>query len=175
VHAARLRGLLACLEDVPHILCSVTELATCDAGTEVEVADGDAVILEVVGKVIAALGHGTDKDGNALVLVEAGNVVADAHNLRVEAEGDLAAVGGQVVGDGILNDFDQLFLRRGGADLVSVKQLHHQTCESLEGSRNAHSGRHPDEDVLCRLDVDLQLASLVDWRVEQGEQTLSPH
>jgi hypothetical protein len=152
----------------------VTELAACDAGTEVEVADGDAVILEVVGKVIAALGHGTNKDCNALVLLEAGDVVAHAHYFRVETERDLAAVWRQVVGDGVLDDFDQLLLRRGRADLVSVEQLHHQTCEALECTRDAHSRRDSDEDVLCRLNVDLQLAGLVDWRVEQGKQTLPP-
>jgi hypothetical protein len=68
-----------------------------------------------------------------------------------------------VVGDGVLDDLDELFLRRGGANLVSVKQLHHQTSEPLECSRNAHSRRDSDEDVLRSLDVDLQPAGLVDW------------
>ena len=30
-----------CLDDVPRVLCSVTELAACNASTETEVADAD--------------------------------------------------------------------------------------------------------------------------------------
>lgn len=57
------------LEDSPDVLCCVAELAACNAGTEVEVADTDTVVLDGVRKVIIALGHSTDEDGNALVLV----------------------------------------------------------------------------------------------------------
>jgi hypothetical protein len=99
-----------CLEDIPNVLSSVAELAAGNAGTEVKVADGNAVVLEVVGKVVVALGHGTNKYRYALVLVEICNVITYTHNLRVETERNLAAVGREVVGDGILDNLDELFL-----------------------------------------------------------------
>ena len=88
----------------------MAELAACNAGTEVEVADTDAVVLDSVREVIIALGHSTNEDGNALVLVEAANVVAQANNLGVETEGDFAAVGRQVISDWVLDHLDQLLL-----------------------------------------------------------------
>ena len=44
---------------------------------------------------------------------------------------------------------------------MPMKQLHHQTSESLKGSRNAHCWADPDKHVLGRLDVDLELARFV--------------
>jgi hypothetical protein len=98
------------LEDVPNVLCCVAELAACNAGTEVEVADTDAVVLDSVREVIVTLGHSTNEDGDALVLVEAANVVAQADNLGVETEGDFPAVGWQVISDWVLDHLDQLLL-----------------------------------------------------------------
>jgi hypothetical protein len=98
------------LEDIPDILGGVAELAAGNAGAEVEVADGNAVVLEVVGKVVVALGHGTNKYCYALVLIEICDVIAYAHNLRIETERNLAAVGWKVVGDGVLDNLDELLL-----------------------------------------------------------------
>jgi hypothetical protein len=151
----------------------VAEFTTRNAGTEVEIAYGNAVVLEVVGKVVVALCHGSDKDCYAFVLVEAGDVVADAHNFRVETERDLAAVGWEVVCYGVLDDFDELLLRRSGADLVAMEQLHHQTSKSLERSGNADGGADSNEHVLGCLNVNLKLARLVDGRIQKGEQTLT--
>ena len=152
----------------------MAELAACNAGTEVEVADTDAVVLDGVRKVIVALRHGTNEDCDALILVETANVVAQAYNLGVETEGHLAAVWWQVIGDGVLDNLDELLLGRGRPNLVPVQQLHHQTSKTLECSWDAHSGADPNEDVACSLDVDLQFACLVDRRVEKSEQTLAP-
>lgn len=69
------------LVDCPHVLCGVAELTARNAGTEIEVADSDAVILQVISKVIIAFGHRSDKDCYALVLVQSRDVVADTHNL----------------------------------------------------------------------------------------------
>jgi hypothetical protein len=77
-----------------------------------------------------------------------------------------------VVGDGILDDLDELLVGSSGADLVAMQQLDHQTGEALEGTRYAHGGVDLDEHAAGGLDVDLQLARLVDGRVEQGEQAL---
>ena len=160
------------LDDAPDVLGGVAELAASNAGTEIELADGDAVVFDTVGKVVVAFGHGTDENADALVGVQALNVVAYTHNLRVEAERDLAAVRGKVVGDGVLDDLDELLVGSRGADLVAMQQLHHQTGEALEGTRDAHGGVDLDEDAPRCLDVDLQLARLVDGRVEQRKQAL---
>lgn len=98
------------LEDTPNILCSVAEFAAGNAGTEVEVADTDAVVLDGIGEIIIALRHSTDKDCDALVLVEATDVITQAYHLSVETKSDLPAVGRQVIGDGVLDDLDQLLL-----------------------------------------------------------------
>lgn len=50
-----------------------------------------------------------------------------------------------------------------------MEELNHKTCEALERTRNAHSRRDFDKDALCGVDVDLKLASFVDWGVQQGE------
>jgi hypothetical protein len=144
----------------------MAELTACNAGTEIKLANGDAVVFDVVGKVVVALGHSTYEDCNALAFVEIANVVADTYDLGVEAERDLAAVGRQVIGDGVLDDLDELFLRRRGADLMSVQELDHESSESLECTRNAHCRADPDEHILGGVDVDLELSRLVDWRVE---------
>lgn len=49
-----------------------------------------------------------------------------------------------------------------------MQQLHHQTRESLERAWDAHSWVDLDENALRRLDVDLELASFVDWGVEES-------
>lgn len=67
-----------------------------------------------------------------------------------------------MVGDGVLDDLEQLLLRGGGADGELVEQLDHQTGEALEGTRNADGGRDFDEDALGGVDVDLELAGLVE-------------
>lgn len=72
--------IVGLLEDVPYVLGCMAEFAACNAGTKIELADGNTVILDMICKVIVALGHGADEDGNALVLVEAGNVIADTYN-----------------------------------------------------------------------------------------------
>lgn len=150
----------------------MAELAACNAGTEVKVADSDAVILEMISKVIVAFGHGSDEDCYALVLVEASDVVAYTHNFRIEAEGDLAAVGWEVVSDGVLDDLDELFLGCRGADLMAMEQLDHQTSEALECSRNADSWAHANEHVFGGLYVDLKLARLVDGRIKERKEAL---
>ena len=50
--------------------------------------------------------------------------------------------------------------------------MDHETGEALERSGNANSRANFDQDAFCSVDVDLQLASLVDGRVQQSKQTL---
>jgi hypothetical protein len=153
----------------------VTEFAAGNAGTEVKVADSNAIVLQMVCKVIAALCHGSNKDCYALVLVETFYVVAYAHNFRVEAEGNLSAIGWKMVGDGVLDNLNELFLRRSGTNLVSVEQLYHETSEALECSGYADCRADPDKYVLVRLDVDLEPAGLVDGRIKESKETLRRH
>jgi hypothetical protein len=54
--------LLGGLEDSPDVFCGVAELAARDAGTKVKLADSYAVVFDVVGEVIVALGHGSNED-----------------------------------------------------------------------------------------------------------------
>ena len=160
------------LNDVPNFLGSMAEPATCDTGTQTEVADTNRVVLEFVCEGVVTLGHGTDKDANALFGGEVGNVVANTDDGSVETQSDLAAVGREVIGDGVLNDLEKLFLRCGRADGQSVEKLYHQTGETLEGTRNADGGADFDQDTLCCVNVDLELAGLVERRVEEGEEAL---
>lgn len=160
------------LDDVPDFLGSMAESAACDTGTQTEVADTDRVVLELVCEGIVTLGHGTDEDANALLGREVGNVIADTDDGRIETEGDLAAVGREVVGDGVLNNLQQLLLRCSRADGQSMKKLNHQTGEALERTGNADGRADFDQDTLCCVNVDLKLASLVERRVEEGKKTL---
>ena len=151
----------------------MAELAAGDAGRETVVADRDLLIDELVSKVVGTLGHGADKNTDAFVLAEGVDILADADDRSVEAERDLLAVGRQVVGNGVRDDLEELLLGIRSLDGEAVKKLYHQTCEPLERSWDADRWRHLDQHPLRRLDVNLQLAGLVDGRVQQGEQTLT--
>ena len=53
-----------------------------------------------------------------------------------------------------------------------MKKLNHETGEALEGTRYPDGGRDLDEYAFGCVDVDLQLASLVDRRIQQGQEAL---
>lgn len=150
----------------------MAELAAGDAGRETVVADRDLLVDKLVSKVVSTLGHGADKDADALVVVQGVDVFADADDRRVEAQRDLAAVRWQVVRDGVRDDLEELLLRVRSLDREAVEKLHHQTREPLEGSRDADGRRHLNQHPLGRLDVDLQLPGLVDGGIQQGKQAL---
>lgn len=84
----------------------MAEFTASYACTEVEVTDGDAVVLDMICEIIISLRHGTNENCNALTLPEPSNVVADTYNFRIEAECNFAAVWRKVVGDGIFDDFN---------------------------------------------------------------------
>lgn len=150
----------------------MAELGAGDGGGEGEVGDTDLLVHKLVGKVIATLGHGTDKDANGLVWVQLLDVLADLDNWCIKGEGNLAAVWWEMVGDWVLDDFEKLLLRVGGADRETVQELDHETSEALESTWDAHSWADLDEDTLGGGDVDLEETSLVDWRIEEGEKAL---
>lgn len=74
-----------------------------------------------------------------------------------------------MVRDGVLDHFQKLLLRCSRSNGELVEELNHETCESLEGTRDTHSRRYFDEDSFSGVNVDLELASLVDWGVQKGE------
>jgi hypothetical protein len=159
-------------QDIPNLFGSVAELAASHTGTETVVTDTDGLVLERIGKVIVTLGHGTDEDSNALVGLQCLQVVLGADHGCLKTHGDLAAVGRQVVGDRVLNNLQELFLRVGGADGKSVEQLNHQTGKSLESSGDADGGVDFDQYTLSRVDENLQATGLVHGGIEQGKKTL---
>ena len=101
------------LNDAPYVFSRMAEFAASNAGTKAPVADTDRVVFEVIREIIIALCHGSNEDCDAFVLVQTMNVIPHANNLGLEAESDLTAVRGQVVGDRILDDLNQFFLRSG--------------------------------------------------------------
>jgi hypothetical protein len=160
------------LDDIPRVLGGVAELAAGDARREAVVADGDLLVDPGIGEVVRSLGHGADKDADALIGSKRVDVVTDAHQRRVKAERDLAAVGRQVIGDGVLDHLEELFLCVGALDGKAMQELHHQAGETLERARDADRGRDLNKHTLGGLDVYLEFPGLVDGRVEEGEETL---
>ena len=156
-------------DDVPAVLCGMTELAARDTCGQTEVADGDLLVYQLVGEIVGAAGHSADEHAAALLRTQRVDVVPHTHERGVKTEGDLAAVGREVVRDGVGDDPEELLLGGGGADGEAVQQLHHQTGESLEGSGYPDRGRHFNKDALGRVDVNLESTRLVDRRINEGQ------
>lgn len=53
-----------------------------------------------------------------------------------------------------------------------MEKLDHETSEALEGTWDSDGRANFDKDAFGSVDVDLQLAGLVDRRVEEGKETL---
>lgn len=159
-------------EDVPGFFGGMAEFTAGHTSTQAEVADTDGVILEGISKVIMTLGHGTDKNTNALICIQRLDIVCCSDHGCLETESHLTAVGRQVIGNGILDDLQQLLLRVGRADGEPVKELNHQPGKPLEGPRNTHRGVHFNQNPLGGMDKNLKLAGLVDGGVEKGQETL---
>lgn len=94
----------------------MAEFTASNTGTQTVVADTDLIILEGIRKVIVALGHSPDKDADTLLGPQGLDIVGSAHHRGLKTERHLAAVGGQMVGDGVLDDLEQFLLRIGRAD-----------------------------------------------------------
>lgn len=100
-------------EDVPGFFGGMAEFTASHTSTQAEVADTDGVVFEGIGKVIMTLGHGTNKDTDALIGVQRLDIVCCSDHGCLKTESHLTAVGGQVIGDGVLDDLQQLLLRIG--------------------------------------------------------------
>ena len=88
----------------------MTKFAAGYTGAEIEVADSDGIVLDVICEVVVSFGHCTDENSNTFILVETLDVVPHPHHFSVETEGDLPAIGREMVRDGILNDLYELLL-----------------------------------------------------------------
>jgi len=150
----------------------MTELAARHTSAQREIADTDRIILELIREVILPLSHRPHKHANALLRPKSTDVVSNPDDLRVETQCDFATIGGQVLRDGILDDFEELLLGIDAADREAVEELDHETGETLERAGDADGGGDFDEDVLGGVDVDLELAGFVDRGVEEGEKAL---
>lgn len=58
-------------------------------------------------------------------------------------------------GDWVFDDPEEFFLGCGRSDRHAVQELHHKTGEAFEGTWDADSRVHLDEDALGRVNVDL--------------------
>lgn len=150
----------------------MAEFAAGDRGRETVVADGDLLVDEFVREVVRAFGHCSNEDADALLVFQALHVFSYFDQGCIEGEGDLSAIGRKMVGDRILNDLEELFLGVNGSDGETVEELDHETCEALECTWNTNGRADFDQDTFGGVNVDLQLASFVDRRVEEGKQTL---
>jgi hypothetical protein len=158
--------------DVPNVFCRMTKLAASDASAQAVIADTDRFVLDVVGKVILAFGHGTNEDTDAFIWCKALNVVLDSDNLCVEAQRDFPAIGRKMVGYRVLDNLEELFLRVCRSYGQFVEELDHEPCEALEGTRYPHCRADLNEDSFRGVNVDLKLASFVYRRVQESKQAL---
>jgi hypothetical protein len=150
----------------------VAEFAARDTGRETVVADGDLLVDELVREVVRTLCHSTHENANTLLGLQTSNVLADFDEFGIETQSDLSAVGRQVVCDGILDDLEKLLLRRCRSDGESVEELDHETCEAFKCTGNSYRRADFDKDTFRCVDVNLQLASLVDRRVKESKEAL---
>lgn len=78
-----------------------------------------------------------------------------------------------MVGNGILDDPEQLLLGIGRANGKAMQKLNHETGETLKRPRNANRGIHFDQDTLGSVNEDLQLAGFIGRRVKESQETLN--
>lgn len=133
----------------------MAEFTAGNACRQTKIADSNLLVYDAVGKSVGALGHGSDKDTDALLGTECVDIVPYLNQGCVKAQGDLAAVGRQMISDGVLDHAQKLLLRVGRADGQTMKQLYHETGKALESPRDAHRGRYLNQDTLGSVDEDL--------------------
>lgn len=89
----------------------MAEFAAGHTRRKTEVADGDLLVDVLVRKVICSLGHGSNEHTDALILIQILHVLPDTHQLGLKTQGDLSTVRGEMVGNWIGDDLQQLLLR----------------------------------------------------------------
>lgn len=160
--------VISSLLNVPHVLRPVTKLTTCHTRAQRVVTHTNLLINPSICKIILSLRHCAHYHANALPIAQALYILPHIRDGSLPAQRHLSAIWRQVLQYRVLYNPEQLLARRGRADAQLMQQLHHQTRESLERAWDAHSWVDLDENALRRLDVDLELASFVDWGVEES-------
>ena len=140
----------------------MTELAARNTRTQTIITNTDRIILKGIRKVISPFGHGTHEHADTLIRAQRLDIVIHPHNGGFKAERDFAAVGWQVVCDGVLDDAEQFFLTVCGADGEAVEELDHEACEALEGAGDPDGRADFDEHAFGGVDVDLESAGFID-------------
>lgn len=158
--------------NVPELFERTAELATCHRSTQWVVADTDLLVNNAVGKVILAPRHGTDEDSYRMRLGQCGQELGQPDGRRIAGKSELDGVHRQVISDRILDDLEQLLRAVLTANGKLVQELHHEAAESLECAWYPNVRVHLNEYTFRCVDVDLEQASLVEWRVEEGQQAL---
>lgn len=94
----------------------MAELAASNTGRQSKIANRNLLINHGVSKVVSTLGHGTDKDADALFCSNCLDIFADTNQWGIKTEGDFPAVWWQVICDRVLDDAEKLFIGARGAD-----------------------------------------------------------
>lgn len=94
----------------------MTKLAAGNTGRQAKIADGDLLVHVCVGKIVRAFCHGANKDADTLVRIKTINVASDMRHGSVETEGNLTALGREVIGDGVVDDAEKFLLGVGRPD-----------------------------------------------------------
>ena len=84
--------LFGASDDIPRILAGVAEFAASNACTQTIVADTDGFVLESVGKVVLALGHGANKNTDTFRWAEGVDIITDSYHVSIETQRDLSAI-----------------------------------------------------------------------------------
>ena len=147
--------------NIPQIFYSVAKFATRHTSTQTVVADADCIVLVGVGKIVVSFGHRTDKYANTFFGSKVRNVISNANDRSFIAEGDFPTERRQMIGDGVLDDLEKLFLRVHRPNGKSMQKLYHETGESLERSWNSDGGIHLDENSFGGVYIDLQLSCFI--------------
>jgi hypothetical protein len=79
-------------DDVPRVFASVAEFAASDTGAKAVIADTDRFVLESVGEIVFAFGHGTNEDADAFRGLKFVDIISDSYHLGVETQSDLSAI-----------------------------------------------------------------------------------
>ena len=130
-------------------------LSACHTGTKGILADGDLFIHNIVCKVVDAMRHCADKDGDRVILGHSRQILRQPLHGCVVRKRDLVRIAREVIRDGVFDHLEQLFGSLHASDAELVQQLHHQAREALECARNANMWVHLDQHAFGSVNVDL--------------------
>lgn len=88
----------------------------------------------MVGEVVRSTGHGSDKDTDGVRLGQRRQELGQADRRRVTGEGELDRVRRQVVGDGVLDNTEELLRALDTTNAELVKKLN-WACQSCRRPR----------------------------------------